>query len=50
MSKEDLFTRIVLSYKKLLSSGAGVPCLRDYCRVYHVAYHSFLRWSCTKER
>jgi len=49
MSKEVFFTRIVLSYKSLLSSGTGAPCLRLYCQVYHVAYRDFLCWASTRE-
>jgi len=49
MSKEEFFTRIVLSYKSLLSSGTGAPCLRVFCQVYHVAYRDFLCWASTRE-
>jgi len=49
MSKEDFFIRIVLSYKSLLSFGTGAPCLRDYCKFYHVSYRDFLRWSSSQE-
>jgi len=50
MFKEDFFTRVTLSYQRLIStSGAAVPCLRDYCRVHHVAYRDFLRWAFTHE-
>jgi hypothetical protein len=50
MSPEKLFTRIVQSYKLLLStSGSGAPGLRAYCKSRHVSYREFLSWSSTQE-
>ena len=50
MSTEKLFTRILLSYKELLStSGSEAPRLRDYCKKCHVSYRNFLHWASTRE-
>ena len=50
MFKEDFFTRVALSYQRLISScGEAVPGLRDYCRLHHVAYRDFLHWASTHE-
>jgi hypothetical protein len=50
MSPEKLFTRIIQSYKLLLStSGSDALSLRAYCKSRHVSYRDFLRWSSTQE-
>lgn len=50
MKAEEFFTRIALSYQDLLStSGADIPCLRDYCRSHHVSYPDFKRWASVNE-
>ena len=50
MFKEDFFTRVALSYQRLLSScGEAAPGLRDYCRSHHVAYRDFLDWASTHD-
>jgi len=50
MCTEKLFTRILLSYKDLLSvSGNEAPRLRDYCKKRQVSYRDFLRWASTRE-
>ena len=50
MCTEKLFTRILLSYKDLLStSGSEAPRLRDYCKKRQVSYRNFLRWASTLE-
>jgi hypothetical protein len=50
MSPEKLFTRIVQSYKLLLTtSGSDAPGLRAYCKSRHVSYRNFLSWSSTQE-
>ena len=50
MFKEEFFTRVAISYRHLLtSSGASAPCLRDYCRIRHVAYRDFIHWASTHE-
>ena len=49
MFKDELFTRVALSYQRLLSTfGEAVPGLRAYCRTRHVAYGDFIRWATTQ--
>jgi hypothetical protein len=48
MSKEDFFTRILLSYKSRLSSSVKPFLgLRDFCHYHHVAYRDFIHWAST---
>ena len=50
MSTEKLFTRILVTYKGMLStSGAEAPRLRDYCKKRKVSYRDFLFWASTRE-
>ena len=50
MSTEKLFTRILVTYKGLLSTlGAEAPRLRDYCKKRKVSYRDFLFWASTRE-
>ena len=50
MFKEDFFTRVAISYQRLISTcGDAVPGLRDCCRLHHVAYRDFLHWASTHE-
>ena len=50
MFKDELFTRVALSYQRLLSTfGEAVPGLRAYCRTQHVVYGDFIRWATTQE-
>jgi hypothetical protein len=52
MKAEELFTSVLLSYKRQLSiSGATTSHsgLRDFCRSHHVSYRAFFRWASTQE-
>ena len=50
MQAEALYTRVIESYKSLLSlKGSAMPGLRSYCRGHQISYRNFLIWATTRE-